>query len=70
MGKNKSDIILAYLVGVPVAVTLIFTYIAIKSHGIFEIDMTKYGEYEIEIFVLIIWILLLVYSLIKLERKR
>ena len=66
---NKSDIISAYLIGVPVAVTLIFTYFAIIHHGMMTFDMTKYGEYEIEIFMLTSWVLLLIFYLIKLEIK-
>lgn len=56
----KSDIITAFLIGTSIAVMLLFTWIAIKSHGIFEIDMTKYGEYEIEIFILLSWFVLLI----------
>jgi hypothetical protein len=61
----KSDEVLAFLTGTATAVMLLFTVIAIRSHGIFEIDMTAYGEYWYEIFILIVWFVLLIFRIRK-----
>lgn len=59
----KSDVVLAYLIGTATAVMLVFTVIAIKSGGVFEIDMTAYGEYWYEIFILFAWFVLLIFRI-------
>lgn len=51
----NSDIITAFLIGAAIAVMGLFTIIAIRSGGKFEIDMTAYGEYELEILILFVW---------------
>lgn len=63
----NSDIIVAYLIGTAIAVMGLFTIIAIKSGGVFEIDMTAYGEYEIEIMILISWFVLLILRISKVS---
>jgi len=57
------NILSAYLMGLPITITLIFTYLAIFQHGIFKINMVRYGEYEIEIFMLLTWLIIFIVRL-------
>lgn len=65
MNIIKSDTITAFIIGVPLAVTLLFIWIALKDSGVFTIDMTHYGEYEIEMGILFTWAILFIIRLIK-----
>lgn len=61
----RSDLVTTFLIGAAIAVMGLFTIIAIKSGGVFEVDMTAYGEYEFEILILLVWFVLLIFRIRK-----
>jgi len=51
------EFIFAYLIAVPVVVTLLVIRMALISDGIFTVDMTSHGEYEAEVSIFVVWLL-------------
>lgn len=47
-----------YIITFPIVITIFFCYFAIRSGGLFTIDMTSIGEYELEEMLIIGWAVL------------
>jgi hypothetical protein len=63
------DLIDSYIIGVPSALMIIFTYDSIRFNGLWIVDMTHYGEYYIEVIMELFWFILIVYKIITMEIK-
>lgn len=61
--KSKNMIFIladVFLFSMPLALMILFTYNAFIFQGIWTVNMTKYGEYDIEIFINSVWFILLI----------
>ncbi len=55
--KHLIDI---FIISMPLTLMILFTYNAIIFKGIWTIDMTKYGEYDTEIMINLLWFIFLI----------
>lgn len=52
------DFINIYIIAIPLSLMIHFLVHSIVYNGIWIIDMTQYGEYYLEVFLFVLWFIL------------
>ena len=55
------DLINFYIIAVPFSLMVTTTYLAITLNGKWIIEMNRYGEYYFEVFMFLLWFVLVIF---------